>query len=77
MSDPTETQRKFIIDNKIPEACEEAAPERFDTTQLQELFEVHGFLAPFVSVTRKADGVRGTMMFTHSPRRYFNFVPSE
>jgi hypothetical protein len=25
-------------------------------------------------VTRKADGVKGSMEFTHNPRFYFNFV---
>ena len=35
---------------------------------------MHGFLAPFIVVTRKSDGVKGSMEFTHSPRMYFNFV---
>lgn len=43
------------------------------TTELQEQFHVEGFCAPFVVVTRKIDGVRGSLMFTHSPRLYFSF----
>ena len=43
------------------------------TAELQSEFDVLGFLAPFVSVCRKSDGREGTMMFTHSPRWYFNF----
>jgi hypothetical protein len=43
------------------------------TEELREEFEVEGFLSPFVSVTRKSDGVRGTLEFTHSPRLYFNW----
>ena len=34
-------------------------------------FEVLSFLAPFVVVKRKVDGVKGTMQFNHSPRVYF------
>lgn len=44
-----------------------------DTDQLQEKYEVLSFLAPFVMVKRKDDGVVGTMMFTHMPRLYYNF----
>jgi hypothetical protein len=43
------------------------------TAELQEDFEVIGFLAPFVAVKRKADGVRGLLEFTHAPRLYFNW----
>lgn len=49
--------------------------QTWDTQQLQEDFTVEGFLAPFVVVRRKADGVRGTLEFRHNPRVYFNFVP--
>ena len=47
----------------------------WDTTELQRDFEVLHFLAPFVVVKRRADGVRGTLEFTHRPRRYFDFQP--
>lgn len=43
------------------------------TDQLTADFEVTDFLAPFVFVTRKADGKRGSLEFTGSPRVYFNF----
>lgn len=46
----------------------------WDTDQLRADFDVHGFSAPFVVVTRKRDGVKGSLEFTHSPRFYFNFV---
>ena len=45
------------------------------TQELQEEFEVIGFLAPSVEVIRKRDRVRGWMEFTHMPRKYFGFVP--
>ena len=46
----------------------------WDTDQLKEGYSVEGFSAGFVVVTRKADKVRGSLDFTHSPRFYFNFM---
>jgi hypothetical protein len=46
----------------------------WDTSQLSEDFSVEGFAAPFVVVTRKADNVRGSLAFQHSPRFYFEFT---
>lgn len=45
----------------------------FDTDELTENFSVKGFMAPFVVVQRKSDGVKGTLTFTHMPRFYFDF----
>jgi hypothetical protein len=45
----------------------------FNTKELQDNFEVLGFMAPFVIVKRLADGVKGSLMFRHSPRFYFDF----
>lgn len=47
----------------------------YDTKQVQRLFQITGFLAPYVSCIRKSDGVRGTLKFQHSPRFYFGFLP--
>lgn len=47
----------------------------WDTTELACDFEVEGFLAPFVVVRRKSDGVRGSLEFQHCPRFYFSFEP--
>ena len=46
------------------------------TDEVREKFDVISFLAPFVMVERKSDGVKGTLEFTHMPRFYFNFVAS-
>jgi hypothetical protein len=46
----------------------------WDTVELTTEFEVKGFLAPYISVTRKRDGKKGSLLFQHSPRFYFNFV---
>lgn len=45
----------------------------WDTAQMQEEFQAIGFSAPFVAVKRRSDGVKGTLMFTHSPRYYFGW----
>ncbi len=45
----------------------------WDTEALQRDFEVVGFMAPFVVVRRRADGVRGSLLFRHSPRVYYSF----
>lgn len=45
----------------------------WDTNELQADYTVEGFGAPIVVVTRKADGVRGSLEFQHSPRFYFSF----
>lgn len=45
----------------------------WNTDELTNDFDVSGFMAPFVVVTRKSDGVKGGLMFQHMPRFYFNF----
>jgi hypothetical protein len=47
----------------------------YDTAQMQGLFQVHAFVAPFVIVTRKEDGAKGMLTFQHQPRYYFDFQP--
>jgi len=59
---------------KSPEQVEEAADQKLSTDEMQELYSVEGFCAPFVVVVRKSDGVKGSLEFGHSPRVYFNFV---
>lgn len=72
--DPTEDARRLLIATGQPERDLAAATERYTTDELREQFEVLGFAAPFVVVRRKADGVLGSLEFTHSPRVYFNFT---
>lgn len=47
--------------------------QTWTTEQLREDFEVLAFQAPFVAVKRKADGLRGSLEFTHAPRLYFGW----
>lgn len=51
--------------------------EVWDTQELQRDFEVLGFMAPFVVVIRKADRQKGSLMFQHSPRFYYDFEPDK
>jgi hypothetical protein len=45
----------------------------WDSEELARDFEVLGFRAPFVVVERRSDGTRGSIMFQHDPRFYFEF----
>lgn len=79
MSDPTEAIRRarlaeINVEPGSREALEATYGKVWDTTELSEEFEVIGFLAPLVVVRRKADGVKGSLEFQHSPRFYFSFA---
>jgi len=79
--DPTETARRALQQevNAAPtdrEVLEHAHGQVWDTEQLREDFNVTGFMAPFVVVHRLGDGVKGTLMFQHSPRLYWGFQPA-
>ena len=73
MKDPTEDIRREMIASRQPARDLERADQRWNTEELARDFLVHSFLAPFVLVTRKSDGARGSLEFTPSPRVYFNF----
>ncbi len=78
MSDPTETIRRAQLAeiNAQPgsrEALEAKYGEVYDTRQLGEVFDVKGFMAPYVVVRRKSDGVVGSLQFQHNPRLYYGF----
>ena len=80
MSDPTEPiLREMVAQINAIEGSREYLSakhgEVWDTNELQKQFEVLAFLAPFVGVRRRCDGVRGSVMFQASPRFYFSFSP--
>ena len=80
MSDSTEITRREMVSqlNSIEgsrEYLESKHGEVWDTSELQEQFEVLGFMAPFVGVRRRSDSVRGSVLFQASPRFYFGFSP--
>lgn len=78
MEDNTEDIRRELVKNinsdpGSRETLEAEYGQVWDTQELGRDFEVIGFIAPFVVVKRKADGVRGSLEFQHSPRFYYNF----
>jgi hypothetical protein len=78
MSDPTEPyRRERLAELNAEPANREALEGRYgqvwDTLQLAQDFEVMGFMAPYVVVRRKANGVKGSLEFQHEPRFYFNW----
>jgi len=80
MNDPTEGARREMVAeiNSNPTTRKEAEVaygQVWDTSELSRDFTVISFLAPFVHVTRKQDGVEGTMLFQHRPRYYYRFDP--
>ena len=80
MSDPTEAIRRerLVEINLVPrnrEALEAEHGQVWSTDQLSEDFEAIGFMAPLIVVRRRADGVKGSLEFQHSPRLYFNWQP--
>lgn len=80
MTDPTEPIRREMLAeiNAAPgsrEYLEARHGQVWDTSQLQDDFEVIGFAAPLVAVRRRCDGVKGSLMFQGSPRYYFGFEP--
>ncbi len=79
MTDPTEGIRRQMVneinaDPRSREALEAKHGQVWDTNEMQQDFTVGGFMAPFITVTKKDTGVKGTMLFQHLPRFYFNFT---
>lgn len=83
MTDETEAlRRKRLAEiNAEPgsrEALEAKYGQVWDTRQLAFDFVVIGFAAPYIVVTRKADGVKGSLEFQNGPPRlYFNWKPHD
>ena len=80
MSDPTETARREMTAeiNAVEgsrEYLEAKHGQVWDTTELQEQFEVLGFMAPFVGVRRRCNSLKGSVMLQASPRFYSSFSP--
>lgn len=78
MQDHTETIRRQQLAeiNANPngrEALEAKHGQVWDTSELQQDFDVLGFLAPYVVVARKSDGQKGSLKFQGSPRFYFGW----
>ena len=46
----------------------------WNTSEVQKEFDVLSFSAPYVVVVEKSTGKKGTLIFQHAPRFYFNFI---
>jgi hypothetical protein len=73
MCDETETIRREMVAtiNADPGSrpdLEAKHGQVWDTSELQNDYQVLGFMAPFVVVRRRSDGIKGSLMFQHSPR---------
>jgi hypothetical protein len=78
MSDATEPIRRQRLQeiNTVPGSRKALEAQYGQVWEMQELgqdFDVLGFMAPYVVVRRKSDGVKGSLEFQHHPRLYFNF----
>ena len=78
MSDPTETIRRkrcaeLSAERGEREVLEERHGKVWDTQEMQAEFDALGFQAPLIVVSRKSDGVKGSLEFQSSPRLYFNW----
>jgi hypothetical protein len=82
MHDPTENMRRGLVGviNEQVESMDEdnerkrleaKVGEVWDTKEVQKVFEITAFLAPFVQATHRETGKVGTLMFQHMPRFYF------
>ena len=77
-SDPTEQIRRQQVAeiNAEPgsrEALEAEYGQVWTTSEMTKEFQALSFMAPYVVVQRRSDGVKGTLMFQHDPRFYFNW----
>lgn len=80
MSDETESIRRQRLAeiNAEPgsrEALEAQHGQVWSTDQVREEFEILGFMAPYIVVRRRSDGVKESLEFQHNPRLYFNWQP--
>jgi hypothetical protein len=80
MCDETETIRREMVATINADPGSRADLEAkhgqiWNTSELQDDFQVLGFMAPFVVARRRSDGVRGSLMFQNDPRFYYSFSP--
>lgn len=79
MADQTEGIRRVmssVINSELTERkeLETQYGQVWDSDEVTSDFEIEGFMAPFVVAIRRSDGVKGTLMFQHSPRYYFEWT---
>lgn len=50
--------------------------ECWSTDEVQEEFEILGFMAPFVTAIKRSTGEKGVLTFVHNPRVYYGWRPT-
>jgi len=75
--DPTEITRRIEVNAIDATPVGELPQPHWTSEKLREEFDVLGFMAPYVAVRRKRDGVEGSLQFKHYPRVYFNWEPNK
>ncbi len=70
------TDSWFIYEAIERQELEDRVGQVWNTTELQEDFIVHSFMAPFCSVEKKDTGVKGLLAFQTDPRFYYDFTPN-
>ena len=78
MIDETENIRRDMVNNinsgpSEREVLEKEYGKVYNTEEVSEAFKITGFMAPFITVVRRSDNIKGTMMFQDRPRYYFSF----
>ncbi len=78
MSNNTEAKRREMVAsiNSRPRSRSELElvyDQVWSGEEMRNDFTVLGFGAPFIVVERKSDGKKGSLMFQHHPRFYFEF----
>ncbi len=58
---------------EIHQAIQDDGGECWTTDELQEDFEVLGFMAPACIVRKRETKEKGTVLFVHAPRVYFRW----
>jgi len=87
VADPTEGFRRELVhaintqtESNDPdserERLQEIHGEVWSTEEVSQVFEIEGFMAPFVVARHRELGIMGTLMFQHSPRFYFSWTPN-
>jgi hypothetical protein len=66
---------RAILEAAYPNAPQTNDQNVWTSEQLLDIFEISHFEPPYVHVIRKADAVRGTVLFVAAPRFYFAFQP--
>ena len=80
MNDSTESIRRervaeINLEPDSREALEAKHGRVWTTDEMSEEFQPIGFMAPLIVVSRRSDGVKGSLEFQHVPRFYFNWQP--